>query len=114
MVTLPSNKHTLNKNYNSLSALLNDGKVVVASDSYLLFSFEEDSLVNVFDSNYKQIEMFLNEIYDKMYKVVAITAKEWENTRNEFINNKKNNIPYVFIDENDVKLEVSENNFCKL
>jgi len=103
-----------NKNYNSLSALLNDGKVVVASDSYLLFSFEEDSLVNVFDSNYKQIEMFLNEIYDKMYKVVAITAKEWENTRNEFINNKKNNIPYVFIDENDVKLEVSENNFGKL
>ena len=103
-----------NKNYNSLSALLNEGKIVVASEEYLLFSFLEESLVNVFDTNYKQIEVFLNEIYDKMYKVVAITSKEWENIRNEFINNKKNNIPYVFINENEVKLEVSENNFGKL
>ena len=88
--------------------------IVVASEEYLLFSFLEESLVNVFDTNYKQIEVFLNEIYDKMYKVVAITSKEWENIRNEFINNKKNNIPYVFINENEVKLEVSENNFGKL
>ena len=103
-----------NKVYNSLSALLNEGKIVVASDSYLLFSFDEESFVNVFDINYKQIEVFLNEIYDKIFKVVAITSKEWDNTRNEFIKNKKNNIPYVFIDENEVKLEVSENNFSKL
>lgn len=101
-----------NKNYNTIAALLIDGKIVVASDDYLLFSFEEDSLVNVFDKNYKQIEIFLNEIYNKLYKVVAITSKEWENTRSEFITNKKNNIPYNFMNENEVNLE--ENNIGKL
>lgn len=98
-----------NKVYNTIAALLIEGKVVVASDDYLLFSFIDDSYITVFDANYKQIELFLNEIYNHSYKVVAISDEEWLKTREEFILNKKNNIPYVFIDENDVQLEVSDN-----
>ena len=98
-----------NKIYNTLAALLLEGKIVVASKDYLLFSFLDESYVSVFDSHYKQIELFLNEVFNYMYKVVAISDKYWAQVKESFILNKKNNIPYVFIEENDVKLEVSDN-----
>ncbi len=103
------NDYISNKNYNKLAALLLEGKIVVASNEYLLFSFDEESYVNSFDVNYKQIEIFLNEVYDQMFKIVAVSSKKWDELRNEFILNKKNNIPYVKIDENDVKLDMSDN-----
>ena len=102
------NDYISNKTYNIIAALLIDGKVVVASDKYLLFSFNDESYISLFDANYKHIEVFMNEIYDIPFKVVAITSLEWEKYRQEFILNKKNNISYVLIPENDVKLEVSE------
>jgi len=103
------NYYISNKNYNTLSALLLDGKVVVASDEYLLFSFPDESYISRFDSIYKSIELFMNEIYGKTYKVVAVTDIEWSHVKNNFIENKKNNIPYTKIEENDVKLEESDN-----
>jgi hypothetical protein len=38
--------------------------------------------------------------------VAAVTKKEWQRIKEDFIKNKKNQIPYVFIDENDVKLDM--------
>lgn len=103
------NDYISNKKYNMVSILLSSGRIVVASDKYLLFSFENKSDVLKFDSIYKQIEQFLKKIYDESYKIVAVSDKEWEKMKNNYINNKKNKISYVFIEENDVKLEMSEN-----
>jgi len=103
------NDYISSKIYNSVAALLIEGKIVVASNEYLLFAFKDESYVATFNSNYKNIEIFINEIFDHSYKAVAVLEKEWENIKNNFIENKKNNIPYVFIDENDVKLEMSDN-----
>lgn len=93
-----------NKVYNTLSILLLDGHVVVASTKYLLFAFESEEDVTLFDNNYKQIELFIKEVFEETYKVAAVTKKEWQRIKEDFIKNKKNQIPYVFIDENDVKL----------
>ncbi len=95
-----------NKVYNTLSILLLDGHVVVASKKYLLFAFESEEDVTLFDNNYKQIELFIKEVFDVGYKVAAVTTKEWQRIKEDFIKNKKNQIPYVFIDENDVKLDM--------
>lgn len=95
-----------NKVYNTLSILLLDGHVVVASTKYLLFAFESEEDVTLFDNNYKQIELFIKEVFEKTYKVAAVTKKEWQRIKDDFIKNKKNQIPYVFIDENDVKLDM--------
>lgn len=95
-----------NKVYNTLSILLLDGHVVVASTKYLLFAFESEEDVTLFDNNYKQIELFIKEVFEETYKVAAVTKKEWQRIKDDFIKNKKNQIPYVFIDENDVKLDV--------
>lgn len=103
------NDYISNKKYNIVSILLSSGRIVVASDKYLLFSFKNKSDVLKFDSIYKQIEQFLKKIYDESYKIVAVSDKEWEEMKNNYINNIKNKISYVFIEENDVKLEMSEN-----
>lgn len=95
-----------NKVYNTLSILLLDGHVVVASTKYLLFAFESEEDVTLFDNNYKQIELFIKEVFEVTYKVAAVTKKEWQRIKEDFIKNKKNQIPYVFIDENDVKLDM--------
>ena len=95
-----------NKVYNTLSILLLDGHVVVASTKYLLFAFESEEDVTLFDDNYKQIELFIKEVFEETYKVAAVTKKEWQRIKEDFIKNKKNQIPYVFIDENDVKLDM--------
>lgn len=95
-----------NKIYNTLSILLLDGHVVVASTKYLLFAFESEEDVTLFDNNYKQIELFIKEVFEEIYKVAAVTKKEWQRIKEDFIKNKKNQIPYVFIDENDVKLDM--------
>lgn len=103
------NDYISNKKYNMVSILLSSGRIVVASDKYLLFSFKNKSDVLKFDSIYKQIEQFLKKIYDESYKIVAVSDKEWVEMKNNYINNIKNKISYVFIEENDVKLEMSEN-----
>ena len=103
------NDYISNKKYNMVSILLSSGRIVVASDKYLLFSFKNKSDVLKFDSIYKQIEQFLKKIYDESYKIVAVSDKEWEEMKINYINNIKNKISYVFIEENDVKLEMSEN-----
>lgn len=95
-----------NKIYNTLSILLLDGHVVVASTKYLLFAFESEEDVTLFDNNYKQIELFIKKVFEETYKVAAVTKKEWQRIKEDFIKNKKNQIPYVFIDENDVKLDM--------
>ena len=95
-----------NKVYNTLSILLLDGHAVVASTKYLLFAFESEEDVTLFDNNYKQIELFIKEVFEETYKVAAVTKKEWQRIKDDFIKNKKNQIPYVFIDENDVKLDM--------
>lgn len=103
------NDYISNKKYNTLVELLNNGKIVVASNKYLLFSFKDELEVNLFDKLYNKIESFLTEIYSKEYKIVAISDEQWNLKKKEFINNKKNNIPYVLIDENSVKLEMNLN-----
>lgn len=98
-----------NKKYNSVANLLLDGKVVAASKDYLLFVFDNISNVNNFENNYKVIESLLEEIFDKAYKVVCVLNNEWDDLKKEYINNKKNNVPYVFIEENEVQLNQNLN-----
>lgn len=98
-----------NKSYNTIAALLMEAQIKVASKDYLLFSFRNESYISVFDLNYQQIEKFLHVIYNESYKVVAVSENEWLKIKEKFIFNKKNNISYVFIEENDVKLKESSN-----
>ena len=102
------NDYLSNQTYNIVASLLLSGKVVVASSKYLLFAFNNNSDLIKFNHKINQVETFLKEIFDNSYKVIGLTMEKWEKCRNNYINNKKNNIKYIFIDENDVKLDEKE------
>ena len=104
------NDYISSKKYNSIAILLADSKIVCASDLYLMFSLNEKSSLDIFYENIKLIELLINEFFSKPYKVVGITNTEWQNTKIDYINKIKNGEKYVFIEENDVKLDVDNNN----
>ena len=99
------NDFIANKVYNNVATLLLTGKIVVASDEYLLFNFYDKSLIQGFMNNIKKIEKLLFEIYDVNFKVVCVTNDEWLMLKNEFISKKKNNIPYEFIPETNIEIK---------
>ena len=45
----------------------------------------------------------LKLIYRKKYSIIAISAEEWKNYKEEYINNLKNNVKYEYIEEKEVK-----------
>ena len=104
------NDYISSKKYNFIAILLADSKIVCASDLYLMFSLNEKPSLDIFYENIKLIELLINEIFSKPYKVVGITDSEWQNTKIDYINKIKNGEKYVFIEENDVKLDVDNNN----
>lgn len=98
------------KKYNSVAVLLANAKIVCASDKYLLFELTDLFDLEMFYENIKLVENLILELFDNPYKCVAVLASEWVNVRNEYIFKKKNGENYIFIDENDVKLDMSEKN----
>ena len=104
------NDYISSKKYNSIAILLADSKIVCASDLYLMFSLNEKPSLDIFYENIKLIELLINEIFSKPYKVVGITDNEWQNIKIDYINKIKSGEKYVFIEENDVKLDVENNN----
>ena len=102
------NDYISSKKYNSLVQILNDSSIVVASPEILMIKLNDEGTLSIFNTKIKQIESFLGDILGKNYKIVGVSTKEWLKIREEFIFKKKSNIPYVIIEENSVKLEVSK------
>lgn len=98
------------KKYNSVAVLLANSKIVCASQKYILFVLSDLSDLEMFNNNIKLVESLVNEVFNISYKCVAVLNEEWLNIKNEYIFKKKNGENYIFIDENEVKLEVSGNN----
>ena len=104
------NNYISNKKYNSVAVLLLDSKIVCASNKYLLFTFADKSTLDIFYQNLKLLELLIIEVFKYPYKLVAVSNDEWKNIKQEYINKKKNGEKYIFIDENDVKLDKKEKN----
>ena len=99
------NDYSSNLKYNNIVEILKNGKVIVASNEYLMFEFRNDLELNVFENLYTEIEKFLNLVFEKNFKIVALSSNEWIKVKEQYVLNKKKNIKYTIIDESVVKLE---------
>lgn len=88
-----------------LLSMLVDCEVVAASDNIYIISSSLDSIVNLININHKLIEQKLENI-----KIVGLTELEWQQEKNNYINNIKNGIKYKMIDEKEDKKEIVEKN----
>lgn len=71
---------------------------VAASSKNVIFTTDDESLSNLFNSSASKIEKMLKKM-NLSVKVIALTEEEWQNAKKTFIINKKNNIKYEYIEE---------------
>lgn len=77
---------------------LSDYQPVAASSDYVIFMSEEDSLSKLFNVKTDEIEKYL-EKNNHSLKVIAISAEEWNQAKNDYKKNIKNKQKYEFIEE---------------
>ena len=105
------NEYLTDKKYNNISNLLKNSDPVVVSNKGVIFTFKEDFEVLLFNQNDEEIVKFLNKIYKNKYFVVAISNKEWEKIREEYIENIKLGKKYTYIEPKKVKTRKNKNEF---
>ena len=106
--------YLLDKKYELAVGLLVDTiPVVVGEANIILVSKYEASTLRI-NNNSKEIEKLLFEIYKKKYLIIALSLEEWENEKNEYINNLKKGYKYNYIEEEIEKIkEKEEDNVIK-
>jgi DNA polymerase-3 subunit gamma/tau len=88
-----------NKTYNNVAKILMESKIVVASETNLLFSLEKENMVDIFNNNVIQIEKLIEKIYKKNYNVIAVSGQEWNKIKKDYIEKKKNGFEFKLIPE---------------
>ncbi|MDD4035812.1 MAG: DNA polymerase III subunit gamma/tau [Bacilli bacterium] len=100
--------------YGPLAGMLLDADIKAAGDLHILLSYNYKSIVDRVNKSIIEIEKLLKKVYNKKYKVIAVTNKEWLIIKEEYVNKIKNGEEYSYIN-NDVKYPVrSKRNVDKI
>ena len=96
---LEISKYISNEKYNKVVNILKNSDLSVSSKNHLLFTYNKENEVNLFNLNIEKIEKFIKELLKEKYKVVAITKEEWNKIKKEYIKNIENGIKYKLQEE---------------
>lgn len=100
--------YVTDKKYNSIANLLLKSSPEVVSEKNILFTFNKEFEVILFDKNVDLIVKFLKLLYNIEYEVVGISSEDWKKIKKEYISNVKKGIKYVYTDIKKEKI-VSNN-----
>lgn len=89
-------EYSASKTYNNIVSILTEAKPTVCSDEYCILVFKYDSTVSLFEKNIIEAEKLLKKVVGKAYKLSALTEKEWENIKKEYIKDREK---YIYIEE---------------
>lgn len=87
-----------------IKALMIDTMLVAASDKYMIFSCENEHIMENANKLIGNIEEDIKKICSFDLKVIFITGNRWNIEKQKYINNLKNKVKYEFIEE------ISQNN----
>ena len=93
----------LDPDHSKAASIIVDGVLKAASDTNLIYVFNTQSMVDMFNSNILIIEELVKEFLNKSYKCIATSLEDWEQIKNEFNMHKKN---YDIIDEKNLINEI--------
>ena len=85
----------------SLFLNLIDTQVVAASEQYCIIQTTSTSSSGLINAELDKIENQLIKLYNFNYKIIALSVEEWNESKKEFINHKKNKITYKYISETE-------------
>ena len=83
----------------TLMSYIVDTDIVVASDKYAILSNSIDSTSKLINDNITSLENDFSIFYGMKYKIVCLNEEEWNENKEKYIFNIKNNIKYSIIEE---------------
>lgn len=101
-------KYFMDDKYGKVAQLLSDTTPMVVGTEYLILTSPSNGVMTNIYSNLNQIEEFFKEIYHLM-KVVVVSDNEFNDVKNKYIEDKKNNIVYEVQEEYDKLVNESNN-----
>ena len=108
------NEFTFDSKIGYLVCNLLDGNIELASDQYLVLSYDHPSVVLENVNNISLMENVLSEKLNIFTKLAIITTEEWKSSAQEFMNKRKNNVSYELIEEPKLMFVKSKKNEKKV
>ena len=90
------NEHLLDSSQSKYISIILDGTLKAASTNNIIFMYNTPRDSNVFNQKISQIEVIIQKLLNKSYKVISVNSEEWEKIKQEFNSKKKK---YEYIDE---------------
>jgi hypothetical protein len=76
----------LNKDFKRAATVLLDGNIVGASNDSIIYAFPYDAMVEKADEILEEIELLINNISGKKFKITNIIEETWSEIRPYYIN----------------------------
>ena len=87
-------KYAFDKKMGSKICVLLDGTPVVASQNYLVLTYQYDSVASKVNSEYLEFENILQRLLKVSYYIVALDNDEWKEAKDEYLKKLNNGEKY--------------------
>ena len=87
------NKYFMDDKYSKVAQLLFDAKPMVVGSEYAILTTVSDGIIDNIYAHLDSVENFIDSIYRRL-AIVVVTDTEFEEIKNKYIEDKKNNIVY--------------------
>ena len=88
--------------------ILKDANPIVVGEKNIILLSDYDNISDRINDDYKLIEDFIGKVFGSVYNVICLNKNEWEIEKNKFMENKKNNVVYTYIEEKKDEEEVHD------
>ena len=88
--------------------ILKDSNPIVVGEKNIILLSDYDNISDRINDDYKLIEEFISKVFGSVYNVICLNKNEWEIEKNKFMENKKNNVVYTYIEEKKDEEEVHD------
>ena len=88
--------------------ILKDANPIVVGEKNIILLSDYDNISDRINDDYKLIEVFIGKVFGSVYNVICLNKNEWEIEKNKFMENKKNNVVYTYIEEKKDEEEVHD------
>lgn len=99
------NDYLTNLEYSAISSLIVKAIPEVVSERTVLFTFNKNFEVVLFDKNIELVKKLLKNIFNKNYELVAVSNDEWKNIKKKYIEDMNCGIKYEY---KDIKKQVKK------
>ena len=92
----------------SLISLLADTSILAASNRYVLIQSSIDSTNDLINSSIMKLESFYKDFSGNKYRFAAVNDNLWKKEVEKYRLNRKNQIKYTYMEEDDLEESVSD------